>query len=69
MTHKLSIFNLSVGFVSFWRGNFANVIRYFPTQALNFAFKDKYKQIFMAGVDKDKQVNVFWRLIQKKIHT
>jgi len=25
----------------------ANVIRYFPTQALNFAFKDKYKQIFV----------------------
>ncbi|XP_074087644.1 ADP/ATP translocase 4-like [Macrotis lagotis] len=42
----------------FWRGNLANVIRYFPTQALNFAFKDKYKQIFMSGVNKDKQ---FWR--------
>jgi solute carrier family 25 (adenine nucleotide translocator) protein 4/5/6/31 len=27
------------GFLSFWRGNLANVIRYFPTQALNFAFK------------------------------
>ena len=24
----------------------ANVIRYFPTQAMNFAFKDTYKQIF-----------------------
>ena len=24
----------------------ANVIRYFPTQALNFAFKDTYKKIF-----------------------
>lgn len=33
------------GFSSFWRGNMANVIRYFPTQALNFAFKDKYKQV------------------------
>ncbi|XP_072351777.1 ADP/ATP translocase 4-like [Scyliorhinus torazame] len=43
------------GFISFWRGNLANVIRYFPTQALNFAFKDKYKQIFMAGIDKEKQ--------------
>ena len=29
------------------RGNLANVIRYFPTQALNFAFKDKYKKIFV----------------------
>ncbi|XP_061419768.1 ADP/ATP translocase 1-like [Lethenteron reissneri] len=46
------------GFISFWRGNLANVIRYFPTQALNFAFKDKYKQIFLGGVDKHKQ---FWR--------
>merc|ERR1711963_502091 len=45
------------GFLSFWRGNLANVIRYFPTQALNFAFKDKYKQIFLGGVDK----NQFWR--------
>ena len=27
------------GFGSLWRGNTANVIRYFPTQALNFAFK------------------------------
>ncbi|KAH8093796.1 ATP:ADP antiporter [Cristinia sonorae] len=34
------------GLVSFWRGNGTNVIRYFPTQALNFAFKDTYKQMF-----------------------
>ena len=26
------------GFLSLWRGNTANVLRYFPTQALNFAF-------------------------------
>jgi solute carrier family 25 (adenine nucleotide translocator) protein 4/5/6/31 len=32
------------GIASFWRGNMANVIRYFPTQALNFMFKDFYKQ-------------------------
>jgi solute carrier family 25 (adenine nucleotide translocator) protein 4/5/6/31 len=31
------------GFASFWRGNMANVIRYFPTQALNFMFKDFYR--------------------------
>merc|ERR1712170_228630 len=29
-----------------WRGNLANVLRYFPTQALNFAFKDTIKGIF-----------------------
>ncbi|KAJ1914681.1 ADP/ATP carrier protein [Mycoemilia scoparia] len=34
------------GVASFWRGNLSNVIRYFPTQALNFAFKDKYKAMF-----------------------
>uniref|UniRef100_A0A673IVN1 ADP/ATP translocase n=1 Tax=Sinocyclocheilus rhinocerous TaxID=307959 RepID=A0A673IVN1_9TELE len=45
-------------FLSFWRGNLANVIRYFPAQALNFTFKDKYKKIFLDGVDKRTQ---FWR--------
>jgi len=34
------------GFLPFWRGNLANCIRYFPTQALNFAFKDKVKALF-----------------------
>lgn len=43
------------GVLSFWRGNLANVIRYFPTQALNFAFKDTYKKLFLSGVDKKKQ--------------
>jgi len=42
------------GFLALWRGNLANVIRYFPTQALNFAFKDTYKNMFMKGVDKKK---------------
>jgi solute carrier family 25 (adenine nucleotide translocator) protein 4/5/6/31 len=36
----------SEGFLPFWRGNLANCIRYFPTQALNFAFKDKVKAVF-----------------------
>lgn len=35
------------GFISLWRGNLANIIRYFPTQALNFAFKDNYKRLFV----------------------
>merc|ERR1719235_2126338 len=34
------------GFGAFWRGNTANVIRYFPTQAFNFAFKDTIKGFF-----------------------
>jgi len=31
------------GFGALWRGNLANVVRYFPTQAINFACKDFYK--------------------------
>ncbi|KAG5319636.1 ADT protein, partial [Pseudoatta argentina] len=45
------------GFFSFYRGNLANVLRYFPTQALNFAFKDKFKIIFLENVPPD----AFWR--------
>jgi len=40
------------GIGALWRGNMSNVIRYFPTQALNFAFKDKFKRMF--GFDKNK---------------
>ncbi|KAL5981965.1 ADP/ATP carrier protein [Asimina triloba] len=41
------------GIVSLWRGNTANVIRYFPTQALNFAFKDYFKRLFNFKKDRD----------------
>ncbi|KAL3347738.1 hypothetical protein AABB24_021413 [Solanum stoloniferum] len=41
------------GFASLWRGNTANVIRYFPTQALNFAFKDYFKRLFNFKKDRD----------------
>merc|ERR1712121_496375 len=34
------------GLLLFWRGNLANCLRYFPTQALNFAFKDTIKAMF-----------------------
>merc|ERR1711871_421003 len=34
------------GVGAFWRGNLTNCIRYFPTQAFNFAFKDKIKSLF-----------------------
>merc|ERR1712025_966127 len=49
--------NREQGFLSFWRGNVVNVVRYFPTQALNFAFKDTYKKLFLDGIDKKD----FWR--------
>lgn len=41
------------GAVSLWRGNTANVIRYFPTQALNFAFRDTYKSMFAFKKERD----------------
>lgn len=34
------------GMGAFWRGNFTNCIRYFPTQAFNLAFKDTFKAMF-----------------------
>merc|ERR1712026_549697 len=41
----------SEGIAPFWRGNLANVLRYFPTQALNFAFKDTIKAQFKVAKD------------------
>jgi len=46
------------GFASLWRGNLANVLRYFPTQALNFAFKDQFKRMF--GYSKEKDGYAKW---------
>lgn len=34
------------GFPAFWRGNGANVLRYFPQQAFNLSFKDTLKRVF-----------------------
>lgn len=45
------------GAVSLWRGNLANCIRYFPTQAFNFAFKDTFKALF----PKYNQKTEFWK--------
>jgi len=39
----------SEGLLPFWRGNLANCLRYFPTQALNFAFKDTIKALFKSA--------------------
>lgn len=38
------------GVGALWKGNGTNVIRYFPTQALNFSLKDYFKRLF----NKDK---------------
>jgi len=45
------------GVATLWRGNLANVIRYFPTQAFNFAFKDTFKRMFPHYDQKTE----FWR--------
>merc|ERR1712147_460728 len=44
------------GVGSFWRGNTANIVRYFPTQAFNFAFKDTIKALFPSYSPKE----AFW---------
>ena len=44
------------GIGSIWRGNTANIVRYFPTQAFNFAFKDTIKNLFPSYSPKD----AFW---------
>jgi solute carrier family 25 (adenine nucleotide translocator) protein 4/5/6/31 len=43
------------GVYPLWRGNMANVLRYFPTQALNFAFKDTIKATFKTPKDASNQ--------------
>lgn len=47
------------GLAAFWRGNLANVIRYFPTQALNFACKDFYKKTLNPYNAKKEPVKFF----------
>ncbi|KAK2385678.1 ADP,ATP carrier protein 1, mitochondrial [Trifolium repens] len=49
---------LEEGLIAFWRGHQANVIRYFPTQAFNFAFKGYFKSIF--GYSKEKDGYIKW---------
>ena len=34
------------GVKALWKGNGTNVLRYFPTQALNFSLKDYFKRLF-----------------------
>merc|ERR1712137_512687 len=47
------------GVGAFWRGNLTNIIRYFPTQAFNFAFKDSIKAMF-PKVDKNTEFGKFF---------
>jgi len=49
------------GVKAFWRGNFTNIVRYFPTQAFNFAFKDSIKAMF-PKVDKKTEFGKFFMI-------
>jgi solute carrier family 25 (adenine nucleotide translocator) protein 4/5/6/31 len=49
------------GIKAFWRGNLTNIIRYFPTQAFNFAFKDSIKAMFPAA-DKKTEFGKFFMI-------
>jgi solute carrier family 25 (adenine nucleotide translocator) protein 4/5/6/31 len=40
------------GPLAFWKSNFTNCLRYFPTQALNFAIKPKVKSVPLFKIDK-----------------
>jgi solute carrier family 25 (adenine nucleotide translocator) protein 4/5/6/31 len=48
------------GVKALWKGNGTNVLRYFPTQALNFSFKDYFKRLF--GRDKNRDGYWVWFL-------
>ncbi|KAJ3199917.1 ADP/ATP carrier protein, partial [Dinochytrium kinnereticum] len=41
------------GVISLWRSNGINVLRYFPTQALNFAFKDYFRRLIGVNSKRD----------------
>jgi solute carrier family 25 (mitochondrial adenine nucleotide translocator), member 4/5/6/31 len=49
------------GIGAFWRGNLTNIIRYFPTQAFNFAFKDTIKAMFPKA-DKNTEFGKFFMI-------
>ncbi|KAF9427270.1 ADP/ATP translocase 2 [Podila epigama] len=46
------------GALALWRGNTVNVLRYFPTQALNFGWRAQFKSRF--EVDKDRDGYAKW---------
>lgn len=50
------------GVAALWRSNLVNVMRYFPTQALNFAFKDYFKRMFNV-----KKTEPYWKILGANI--
>lgn len=51
------------GLLAFWRGNGVNIIRYFPTQAFNLAFKDTIKAQF----PKYNKKTQFWKFFATQL--
>lgn len=51
------------GAAAFWRGNGVNVLRYFPTQAFNLAFKDSIKKLF----PKFNKETDFWKFFGTQV--
>jgi len=48
------------GMAAFWRGNFTNCIRYFPTQAFNLSFKDSIKKLFPKKYNPQTEFGMFF---------
>lgn len=48
------------GMSAFWRGNFTNCIRYFPTQAFNLSFKDSIKKLFPKKYNPKTEFTMFF---------
>eukprot|EP00915_Cephaloidophora_sp_WS-2016_P003531 GHVH01004770.1.p1 GENE.GHVH01004770.1~~GHVH01004770.1.p1 ORF type:complete len:289 (+),score=49.60 GHVH01004770.1:105-971(+) len=48
------------GLAAFWRGNNANLVRYFPTQALNFSTKERYNKMFVKHTKDENFMKFFF---------
>lgn len=56
------------GILSFWRGNGANLIRYYPHMALSFAFKDKFKAMSTSNANASDMIHEpFWKVVARNI--
>ncbi|KAE9613841.1 hypothetical protein Lal_00016156 [Lupinus albus] len=59
VSHTFKRVFMEEGLIAFWRGHQANIIRYFPTQAFNFAFKGYFKSIFGHSKERDGYIKWF----------